>query len=581
MTNNAYKPIKLSSKIRKNLKENDGLTWRFEDNTLYLDGKNKKVKIKSDVNGLSIDYNIENYKKKDKLVYEQLKIAGEFSFDRVIDIISGKTELPILQQKPSKEKVFSHPINFFEYTIRDQKLTIATALRKYGVWKNRGYSTINKSAPKEYWNKLTDDIIKKYNTYQEPSETWKAIILKDTKSTWEDCYEFGISDRYKKNIQSEKKILRDAGYRKTIELKIIPEVPWGIRKWTNFSYDSLAIYTTSGLIRSKNWANYASTCFMFDKTMQSHDVFSKNFRKDSPLYQQRDKFLEFLYTWPKTKAGISSLEEAFNQGMNVKNILDIQPKNPKELLDCLQIWRQYSQENRLKMTSEYIPPNLLLNEGYKYVDHTDCLQMSNWYSCCFSNASNYINNICKGCAFAIYRPKFSGNDKGSLCFFKLDIDKKTQKPYWRVYEHRGFGNSIPNEKYSKDMQLIARTLTITHPYEFPKVTQDNEKNVENLGKINPKFLKTYHAVKNNNHQIFEQISDLCIETTLQDVLKAEGCDFDIETYVWKETSPENMQEYQNKNKRAENLLAGLPEFAIENNNVTQLEQNQQRALARV
>ena len=535
---------KIKTEDRKKLYTTDPIKWTVDDHGSLILTRNKEtLTITVSKNGINSSY--KNERNPDKMSFNNMKIPGEIPLDRFVKFISKQMSVPFYNQKPSDIKVFEKPIELVEYALREQKLTILTALRQSKIWEKRGFSEQEKRAPKEYWKIIPFDIIDRYNGNEGPKIMWKNMLL---------------SQRFGKDIdkdkQTEGNIIDDAIFQKAIELKIVPEVPWGIRKWSNFELENLTEYIHAGTTRSKHWANYATTCFMFDKTMRNHNVLNQGYREGSPLQKKRDEFLEFLYKWPKTKAGIGSMEEAFNQGMDMMNILDIQPKNPKELLDCLQIWRQMREGNRLHLNETYEVPKIPLKDGYKYVDHTDARQISDDYSCCFSNDSQYINTMCRGEGFAIYRPYFKGSDKGSLCFFELKENLKTQKQTWFINEHRGHGNSTPDKEYIKDMKVILRTMNITQPYPFPEVEQDNEQVDKNLIEINPKFGKIIKIRKNDNSHIAREIYEYSAFKSVEDLVSTAGYNINLETYEWEPTTEAYRQELVQFNDIAQKLMDG-------------------------
>ena len=534
------KTTKIYSENRKKLHTNDPIKWIVDDyGSLILKRNKETLTITTSKTGINTSYEDRYYI--NHIDITSSSFPGEIPLDRFITFLSNKINVPFYSQKPSDIKVFEKPIELVEYALREQKLTILTALRQSKIWEKRGFSEQEKRAPKEYWKIIPFDIIDRYNGNEGPKIMWKNMLLSQS---------FGKD--IDKDKQTEGNIIDDAIFQKAIELKIVPEVPWGIRKWSNFELENLTEYIHAGTTRSKHWANYATTCFMFDKTMRNHNVLNQRFREGSPLQKKRDEFMEFIYKWPKTKAGIGSIEEAFNQGMNMINILDLQPKNPKELLDCIQVWRQMGEKNRLHLNETYEVPKNPLKDGYKYVDHTDALQISDDYSCCFSNSPEYIDAICRGEGFAIYRPHFKGSDKGSLCFFELEKSLKTQERIWVINEHRGYGNSNPDKQYIQDMKVILRTINVTHPYPFPIVQQDNERVIKDLIETNPKFEKVVETVKKYSQQIWEEINKNCAFEYLEDAISQAGCSLDRKTYEWKpntETYEKKIVMYNNITQR--------------------------------
>lgn len=551
---------KIHPENREKLYATNPIKWTVDNyGSLVLTSKKEKLKITVSETGINTSHQRRRPSGSYSFAHHN-NFPGEIPFNSFVGFLSKQMNISFYNQKPSDQKVFKKPIELIEYALREQKLTIITALRQSNIWKKRGFSDPEKRAPKEYWQTLPLEIIKQYDGERGPKIMWKNMLMR--------IYRINNHDDILKSEQTEDDIINDTVFQKAIELKVIPEVPWGIRKWSNFNIDALREYVTAGTTRSKHWPNYAATCFMFDPTMRDHNVLNQGYREGSPPQKKRDEFLEFLYKWPKTKAGIKSMEEAFNQGMNMMNILDLQPKNPKELLDCTQIWRHISDKDRLYLNSTYQIPKIPLKDGYKYVDHTDAIQISSDYSCCFSNDSRYINTICRGKGFAIYRPHFKDSDKGSLCFFELEKNLKTQEQIWVIKEHRGHGNSTPNKKYIQDMEVILRTINITHSHSFPTVQQDGEQVIRDLIEINPKFAKIIEIAKDYDEEMSNKIRRCSLFFSIEELVQSAGQMFNHETYEWEPTTEEYRQELIKNNNIVQRLMDDKNKIEINQEQLT-------------
>lgn len=454
---------------------------------------------------------------------DTIKVPGEIKFNKLVEIIRSYTEclntkyLDIKEStiddniyiKPTYNPIYHNDLG--THLDRERRLNIGLELRASNLWKNRGFYDPEKKIPKIYWEKISSYDIKKFEPLETTQNVWKKKF---------DTWVFLGCGKENSSEESRNKI-----YQKSLETKIIPEVPWGVRKWSNFSLPSLARHTINGTIKSKQWAKYAASCLVFDNMLDSHNVFSHRYIKNSPLYRERDEFMQFLTTWSKTKSGVVSLDDAFNQGMNVRNILDLAPKTTKELQDFLPIWRKISDKERSFLDDSYQPPKIALKDGYIYVDHTNSMKISDLYNCCFSNSPDYINKICDGNGFAVYQPNFDTKkgDNGSLCFFVLNTNEK--KPQWAIKEIRGYHNSETSEKSQNDMTAIARSMTITHPYKFPHLdnTEKRKEFLEDIFSKNEKYRKVFAYQDIPNYkEIQMEINNFCRVKGIQDAIRLEG-----------------------------------------------------------
>ena len=553
---------KITKETRLLLQENNQLSWSLKKNgSLLLTGSYKSAKITPHPNGLVLE--IKREKGWRKLIY-----PGEIGFRQLTSVLCGELGVYQNKQKPSKDKIFISGEDYFNNAYREQKLQVSQALLQSGVWKNRGFSDKKKEAPKEFWKKLTISDMSQFDAYLGPRHFWKNMIKKSRHGFAQKDHIINnnnfINDDYRSDIIGENfhSLVMNESVDLAFKKNLLPDVPWAIRRWDNFSLSNLAEHAISGNYRSKKWAYYATNCTMFEKTFKAHNILNCITKENSPYDKMRDSIYEFLEKWPKTKNGVASLESAFNQGMNISYILALKPKSPNELKEYTTVFRQIVDKDRNHLNSTYEVPKIELKPGYKYVDHTDAHLMSDKYDCCFSNSQMYIDAIVRGEAFAVCRPKFGKGDLGILTFFEKKLNYKTGKREWMISENKGHGNTEPDNKYTLDMTALARAMTITHPESFLEVSQDPKLLFNNLNGLGKKYNEVQDLINSGIQEFHDNLYECSHISDIEGLHKINGYSFDFERMSWKETDNVDKQifeyryEFGHKNwKKIEAIIA--------------------------
>ena len=554
--------LKIDRGARANLRVEGDLRWSVSRHgSLVLKGVDATLTIAAHPHGLIVT---KHGRDRDVDI-----LPGEVRFDRLVAYLAAETGIPIHRQPASKEKVFASSEAFGEHAWREQRLKIATALRQSGVWSRRGMSDQKKEAPKEFWSQLSIAELLTTEAHRGPRHVWQRL-LESVNPTY---FEKSHAGRLTSVHEQPNTILRRAQMTKAMELRLLPETPWTIRKWNKVPLTHLARYAVAGITRMEKWGYFATNGLMFENLIAGHGIFDYPVRIGSPMEELRAKFLAFLEHWPKTKAGVDSLNEAYNQGMTTHAVLAIAPQSPKELRELTQAWRQAREHGRKHLNETYKPPDLELKSGWKYVDHTNAHLMSDLYSCCFSNSPTYINQICRGDAFAVYRPSIHGTDKGALAFFRREAafprgsrgaehsDIEARAHLWKLAEIKAFGNDEPNAAYRRDMEVLARTMNATRPGAMPEVIQDTDRRLRAMEALNPKLGITIRLARSVGNQVLDRAESLCAAHTLPELLASAGHVLDKDEYVWRASTERELEKERERNAQAA-LVLGIPETGV-------------------
>ena len=560
--------MKIQKDIRPLLEEkNKFFARKIKNNSLVFGSKNNvEMHIIPHENGLilhTFKYDSESKKVQDK----KITLPGEVEFNKLTAYITQIIGIPEQIQKPSKEKLFKNINDYIEHAWREQKLKVSQALLQFGIWKRRGLSDKEKEAPKEFWKKLTIEELITKNGYLGPRTIWKSYLAESGGEYFGNIET--KSERYLQNIKKprynktkniiESAIIEKEYFDEAVRRKTLPDVPWAIRRWNKFDLDDLAKHVLAGNYRSKKWAYFATNCTMFEKTLQGHDVLTARLREGSPAEKIREDFFEFLEHWPKTKNGVASLEEAFNQGMNKEDILALKPKSPKELKEYTVFWRQIYNKNKLSLNSTYQPPKVQLKEGWEYVDHTDAHLMSDLYKSCFSNNQHYINKIVQGKAFAIHRPRIGNGDLGALVYYELGKNKEETANEWTIFENKAYGNETTDKKYTNEAIAVGRAVTITHPEPFPEVIQNEKLLLEEKTTEAKKYQRVYAVHRSTVRHLYDNLKELCAVENVEELLAINGYKINIDEYIVEEISREEKFELERKNREAQEIFNGIKE----------------------
>jgi hypothetical protein len=481
--------------------------------------------------------------------YKRFVIPGEVSKSRAVDfitnIVPGNYARNARNYKSVPQPWKNDPTHRFGSVSVNElshRIDIAKALDESGIWKRRGMMDPQKKIPPAFF--------KKYNVHALASgrhssiQAWWKDYLTKQKGLFENLTlkEYVHPTPLTTTIEQERVILNQESIERyanpdleaikrrgitpgqelarkrrfgevvtkrrnisaLIELGLIPESPTSVRRFDTISPRRLAEYINHDIHRSKVYGRFmAGVEKPFRTFMSQHNWLSAR-GPEAPAFEKMVYQLEKL---PKSKRAMEALGKAVNAGLTrdgFNDIADVSIGKLEQLTTLLhQIKTLDPRYGKRTLNSNYVPPDIPLEDGWKFADHTTFETLSDKYNCCISNQPGYEELMIEGRAHTLYREDHKTNG-GAVAFIEHTQAYMRQpgadsaaitKQFWKVSEIRGHSNKTVDAQFEREAEIAAKLLTKLQPDRSPRVgnlsTSERNEAIEavliEIAKISPRL----------------------------------------------------------------------------------------------
>lgn len=405
-----------------------------------------------------------------RLITDKLIIPGNYPDDEIKSFVQSHLSIPEIRKcMPSKIK--------HEYKLKSRETAYA---RLEQAWKdsnfleNRGKITW-KDCPEDFWKwcPLKHFVRGRTHSYK---QWWKHYAYKEI----------------------EGKSFRGKEWTSFIP---ICEKPNCLPKWNKVKFEDLkSLLKTTNRENLHLFSKYVSNVYpYFHGVVRSHCYYPEPYLS----------FTNWLSSCSKSPKFKEKLNLVCNLGIDLKylNNMSHPPTTLEDLnkvLEYAEMVRKVRYQFKREVTSDFVPPNIKLPEGWVWADYTTFYELSDLYNCCISNSSWYGNSIRRGKACVCYRPDRKENG-GGLVFLTYGInnmysigERHHENRSWSVHEARGFANGELAKEYQDGLKYVIEDLQETYPTGLKPLTLPTTSYTLEVDKLCPIQLELHRMLADYN-----------------------------------------------------------------------------------